>query len=85
MTIELTETQEAKLKKLVSDGHFDSIEQALDYALASVAVETEEETAWLKARVHEGLASLDAGRTSTMSTREIAAEGARQLDRQQGG
>lgn len=85
MTIELTQEQEAQLNRLVQAGTFDSVEQFITYSLAMVSEEDPEHTAWLKARVQEGLASLDAGRYSTMSTEEIATEGARLFDQQHGG
>ncbi|MDQ3396214.1 MAG: hypothetical protein M3511_00350 [Deinococcota bacterium] len=80
MTIELTREQEAQLKELVEAGKFDSVEQFISYSLAAVAEENAEHTDWLRAETRKGLASLDAGRYSEMTTEEIAATGARQLD-----
>lgn len=80
MTIELTREQEAQLNELVQAGKFDSVEQFISYSLAAVAVEDAEHINWLRAETLKGLASLSAGRYSAMTTEQIAAEGARQLD-----
>lgn len=80
MTIELTREQEAQLHELVQAGKFDSVEQFIAYSLAAVTDEDAEHTDWLRAETPKGLASLDAGRYSAMTTEQIAAEGVRQLD-----
>ncbi len=80
MTIELTREQEVRLNKLVEAGKFDSVEQFIAYSLAAVTEEDAEHTDWLRVEALKGLASLDAGRYSAMTTEQIAAEGARQLD-----
>ncbi len=80
MTIELTRDQEAQLNELVEAGTFESVEQFIAYSLAAVADEDAEHTGWLRAETLKGLASLDAGRYSAMTTEQIAAEGARRLD-----
>ena len=80
MTIELTREQEAQLNALVQAGKFDSVEQFISYSLSAVTDEDAEHTEWLRAETLKGLASLDAGRYSGMTTEQIAAEGARQLD-----
>ncbi|UCH25834.1 MAG: hypothetical protein JSV66_18230 [Trueperaceae bacterium] len=85
MTIDLTPEQEAQLIRLVQTGVFESVEQFIGYSLAMVGQEDAEHKAWLKAELQKGIASLDAGHFSTMSTEEIAAEGARQLDEHRGG
>ena len=80
MTIKLTREQESQLNELVQAGKFESVEQFINYSLAAVTEEDAEHTEWLRTETLKGLASLDAGRYSSMTTEEIAAEGARQLD-----
>jgi len=80
MTIELTREQEARLNELVQNGKFESVEQFIDYSLAAVADEDAEHTKWLRAEILKGITSLEVGHTSAMTTEEIAAEGARQLN-----
>lgn len=80
MTIELTREQEAQLSQLVQTGKFESVEQFISYSLSAVAEEDAEHTDWLRAETLKGLASLDAGRYSNLSTEEIAAKGMRQAE-----
>ena len=80
MTIELTREQEQQLNQLVNTGVFDSAEQFITYSLAAVSEEDAEHTAWLKAEVQKGLASLDAGKYSNLSTAEIVAKASENFD-----
>jgi Arc/MetJ-type ribon-helix-helix transcriptional regulator len=80
MINELARQQEAQLNALVPAGRFESVEQFISYSLAAVTHEEDEHTDWLRAETLKGLASLDAGHYSAMTTEQIAAEGARQLD-----
>lgn len=80
MTIELTREQEAQLSQLVQAGKFESVEQFINYSLSAVSTEDAEHTDWLRAETLKGLASLDAGRYSNLSTEDIAAKGMRQTE-----
>ena len=78
-TLTLTPEQETRLQDLLERGQFDSPEQFISYALASVEGEDAETTSWLKMQVEQGLKSLDAGHYSSKGTEEIVAEAEREL------
>ena len=72
----LSKEQEAQLDAMIRAGKFESAEQFIDYSLALVE-EDAETTAWLRTKVGKGLASLDKGESSSLSTEEIVAEAKR--------
>jgi antitoxin ParD1/3/4 len=80
MTITLTADQEARLKALVASGDFASVEEAartlLDERLAERDVE-DDDLAWAKPLVDEGLAALERG--EFMSLEEHKARNAARL------
>ena len=78
-TLTLTPEQKTRLQSLLERGQFDSPEQFITCALASVEAEDDETTVWFKGKVEQGIKSLDEGRYSTKSTGEIIAEAEREL------
>ena len=78
-TLTLTPEQETRLQDLLERGQFESPEQFITCALASVEGEDAETTSWLKMQVEQGLKSLDAGRYSSKGTEEVVAEAEREL------
>jgi antitoxin ParD1/3/4 len=80
MTITLTSDQEARLNALVASGGFASVEEAartlLDERLAELEIE-DDDLAWAKPLVDEGLAALERG--EFMSLEEHKARNAARL------
>jgi antitoxin ParD1/3/4 len=70
MTITLTPEQETWIKAHVATGDFASIEeaacQAIDDRIAELALDKDDDMAWAKPYVDEGLAALEGGEVITL-------------------
>ena len=60
ISISLNEKLEARLRKLVEDGEFDSLSEAVRHA-AKLLLDQKSEAEWFKARIEEGLVSVEKG------------------------
>ncbi|MBN9087839.1 MAG: hypothetical protein J0J01_13090 [Reyranella sp.] len=61
MTVQLSPEQQRWLEVQVAAGHFESLEQAVEVAVADLMAMSEDELDWAKPLIEAGLAQLERG------------------------
>jgi antitoxin ParD1/3/4 len=61
MTVQLSPEQQRWLEAQVAAGHFESLEQAVEIAVADLMAMNEDELDWAKPLIEAGLAKLERG------------------------